>query len=46
MIVVNHTGHSGFTVESETHMLIFDYSEGTLPALPMKKKTTKTQKSQ
>ena len=38
MIVVNHTGHSGFTVESETHMLIFDYSEGMLPALPMKKK--------
>lgn len=38
MIVVNCTGHSGFTVESETHMLIFDYSEGTLPRLPMKKK--------
>lgn len=38
MIVINCTGHSGFTVESETHMLIFDYSEGILPRLPMKKK--------
>ena len=38
MIVINCTGHSGFTVESETHMLIFDYSEGMLPRLPMKKK--------
>jgi len=38
MIVINCTGHSGFTVESETHMLIFDYSEGTLPNLPQKKK--------
>ncbi len=38
MIVINYTGHSGFTVESETHMLIFDYSEGVLPRLPMKKK--------
>lgn len=38
MIVINCTGHSGFTVESETHMLIFDYSEGTLPKLPQKKK--------
>lgn len=38
MIVINSTGHSGFTVESETHMLIFDYSVGKLPALPQKKK--------
>lgn len=38
MIVVNCIGHSGFTVESDTHMLIFDYSEGNLPKLPMKKK--------
>ena len=38
MIVVNYIGHSGFTVESESHMLIFDYSEGTLPRLAMKKK--------
>lgn len=38
MIVVNCLGHSGFSVESETHMLIFDYSEGTLPRLPEKKK--------
>ena len=38
MIVINYPGHSGFTVESETHMLIFDYSEGVLPHLPMKKK--------
>lgn len=38
MIVINCIGHSGFTVESETHMLIFDYSEGKLPNLPMKKK--------
>ena len=38
MIVINSIGHSGFSVESETHMLIFDYSEGTLPSLAMKKK--------
>ena len=38
MIIVNYAGHSGFTVESETHMFIFDYSEGKLPHLPMKKK--------
>ncbi len=38
MIVVTNIGHSGFSVESETHMLIFDYSEGTLPPLAMKKK--------
>jgi hypothetical protein len=31
MIVVNYAGHSGFSVESDTHMLIFDYSEGTIP---------------
>lgn len=38
MIVINCIGHSGFTVESDTHMLVFDYSEGSLPKLPMKKK--------
>lgn len=38
MIVINCVGHSGFTVESDSHMLIFDYSEGNLPNLPMKKK--------
>ena len=38
MIVINSLGQSGFSVESETHMLIFDYSEGTLPRLPVKKK--------
>ena len=38
MIVINNIGHSGFSVESETHMLIFDYSEGKLPSLAMKKK--------
>jgi len=38
MIVINCIGHSGFTVESETHMLIFDYSSGILPKLPIKKK--------
>lgn len=37
MIVINYAGHSGFSVESDTHMLIFDYSEGVLPK-PMKKK--------
>ncbi len=37
MIVINYAGHSGFSVESDTHMLIFDYSEGTLPR-PVKKK--------
>ncbi len=38
MIVVNCIGHSGFTVESETHMLLFDYWKGVLPRLPAKKK--------
>ena len=38
MIVVNCIGHSGFTVESETHMLLFDYWKGGLPRLPAKKK--------
>ncbi|MBQ8512115.1 MAG: MBL fold metallo-hydrolase [Clostridia bacterium] len=38
MILINCTGHSGFTVESETHMLIFDYSEGVLPRIPLNKK--------
>ncbi len=38
MIVVTNIGHSGFSVESETHMLIFDFSEGKLPPLAMKKK--------
>ncbi len=38
MILVSCTGHSGFTVESETHMLIFDFSEGAIPRLPPKKK--------
>ncbi len=38
MIVINNIGHSGFSLESETHMLIFDYSEGKLPPLAMKKK--------
>ena len=37
MIVINYAGHSGFSVESDTHMLIFDYSEGFLPK-PVKKK--------
>ena len=31
MVLINYSGHSGFSVESETHMLIFDYSEGVLP---------------
>lgn len=38
MVVITSTGHSGFTLESETHMLIFDFSEGHLPNLAMKKK--------
>jgi L-ascorbate metabolism protein UlaG (beta-lactamase superfamily) len=38
MMVINCIGHSGFSVETETHMLIFDYWKGTLPRLPMKKK--------
>ncbi len=38
MIVINSIGHSGFSVESETHMLIFDYYEGNLPSLAMEKK--------
>lgn len=38
MILINCTGHSGFTVESETHMLIFDYSEGIMPKIPLGKK--------
>ena len=38
MIVVNCIGHSGFTVESESHMLIFDYSEGVISRIPKNKK--------
>ena len=38
MILINCTGHSGFTVESENYMLIFDYSEGILPPIPQNKK--------
>ena len=38
MMVVSCIGHSGFSVETETHMLIFDYWRGNLPRLPMKKK--------
>ena len=38
MVLINCTGHSGFTVESDSHFLIFDYSEGALPQLPQKKK--------
>lgn len=38
MIVVNCIGHSGFSVESETHMFLFDYSEGRLPVVSDKKK--------
>ena len=37
MIVINYAGHSGFSVEADNHMLIFDYSEGVLPK-PVKKK--------
>ena len=38
MMVIHCVGHSGFSVETETHMLIFDYWKGVLPRLPMKKK--------
>ncbi len=38
MILINCIGHSGFTVESENHMLIFDYSEGLIPKIPAGKK--------
>ncbi len=38
MIVINAIGHSGFTIESETHMLIFDYSSGIIPRIPLNKK--------
>ena len=38
MLTVTNVGHSGFTVESSSFMLIFDYSEGTLPPLPENKK--------
>lgn len=38
MITVTNIGHSGFAVECESVMLIFDYFEGVFPALPDKKK--------
>ena len=38
MIKVTNIGHSGFAVECDSVMLIFDYYEGTFPALPEKKK--------
>ncbi len=38
MVVVNCIGHSGFSVESDSHILLFDYSEGKLPLLSEKKK--------
>jgi len=37
-VTVYNIGHSGFYAELENHVLIFDYSEGTLPPLPEKKK--------
>ncbi len=40
MVIVNFLGHSGFTVESETNFLIFDYYIGTLPELPKDKSVT------
>jgi len=39
MILIKCLGHSGFSVESSTHFLIFDYSEGDLPNVPKGKKT-------
>lgn len=38
MITVTNIGHSGFAVECDSVMLIFDYSEGVFPTLPEKKK--------
>ena len=38
MMIINCIGHSGFSVETETHMFIFDIWRGSLPRLPMKKK--------
>lgn len=39
MIVVNCIGHSGFSVETESHFFIFDYYEGKLPRVPAQKRT-------
>lgn len=38
MIKITNVGHSGFCVESNSFMLIFDYYEGALPPLPSNKK--------
>ena len=40
MLIINFTGHSGFTVESENNFLIFDYYTGSLPEIPEGKKIT------
>ena len=38
MVKVYNMGHSGFTVELDSLVLVFDYYEGLFPALPPKKK--------
>ena len=39
MTQITNLGHSGFSVETDTHFLIFDYSEGVLPTPPETKTT-------
>ena len=38
MPTITNIGHSGFAVEAESFMLIFDYYQGALPPLPENKK--------
>ena len=40
MLIVNFLGHSGFTVETETSFLVFDYYTGSLPDIPEGKRIT------
>ena len=35
---VTYIGHSGFSVELESHILLFDYYEGTMPEFDPAKK--------
>ena len=38
MMKITYIGHSGFSVELESHILLFDYYEGTMPEFDPAKK--------
>ena len=43
MIKITYLEHSGFTVECDDYVLIFDYYKGNLPQFDKDKKITKVQ---